>query len=42
MNSKFFDYYLKPTIEVVEVIVEAGFNVSSNIEDPLENPTQNW
>ena len=42
MNSKVYDYYLKPNIEVLEVFVEAGLEVSSNIEDPLENSTLDW
>ena len=32
--------YLSPDIDVVEVLVEAGF--SNSIEDPIENPDQDW
>jgi hypothetical protein len=34
--------YLTPEIEVVEVAIEMGFEGSSNVEDPMEDPTQRW
>ena len=42
VSSKFYDYYLAPDIEVVKILVEAGFQTSSNIEDPVEDNFQNW
>ena len=35
------DYaYLAPEVEIVEVNVECGF--ANSIEDPVENPEQDW
>ena len=42
MNSKFYFSYLAPDVEVVEIIVEAGFTASSNVEDPYEDAEQGW
>lgn len=42
MLNELINSYLAPEIEVVEVIVEAGFQNSSNVEDPVENETQGW
>ena len=32
--------YLAPEVEIIEVAVEFGF--SSSIEDPIEEPEQDW
>lgn len=43
MNKKFYAYYLAPEVEVVEAVVEAGFQTSNpNVEDPFEDSTQDW
>ena len=42
MNSKFYFSYLAPDVEVVEIIVEAGFTASSNVEDPTIGDEQDW
>lgn len=42
MANKLLTGYIAPQIEVVEAIVEAGFATSSNVEDPIENGTQDW
>ena len=43
MNKKFYAYYLAPEVEVVEAVVEAGFQTSNpNVEDPEEDETQGW
>ena len=34
--------YLAPDVEVVEIIVEAGFTASSNVEDPEIGEEQGW
>lgn len=34
--------YLAPEFEVVEVAIEAGFGASSNVEDPIVGPEQEW
>ncbi len=36
--------YLTPEVEVVETLVEAGFqnSNSSNVEDPIEDGVQGW
>jgi hypothetical protein len=41
MNTKFYAGYLAPEIEVVEAVVEAGFQ-ESNLEDPIVDETQSW
>jgi hypothetical protein len=33
--------YLAPDIEVVAMAVEEGF-AATNVEDPIENETQEW
>ena len=40
MYSKLFFSYLAPDVEVLEVAVESGF--ANSIEDPYENPEQDW
>lgn len=40
MDSKFCLPYLAPDVEVVTIAVEAGF--ANSIEDPDENPEQDW
>ena len=40
MDSKLFLSYLAPDVEVLEVAVESGF--ANSIEDPYENPEQDW
>ena len=42
MDSKFYFPYLAPDVEVVTVVVEAGFTASSNVEDPYEDAEQGW
>lgn len=42
MDSKFYLSYLAPDVEVVTIAVEHGFAASSNVEDPNENPEQDW
>ena len=42
METKFYDFYLAPSIEVVEAQVEAGFAESENLEDPVEDEIQGW
>ena len=43
MNKKFYAYYLAPEVEVVEAVVEEGFqNSNPNVEDPEEDETQGW
>lgn len=35
--------YLAPNVELVEVMVEAGFvNSETNLEDPSLKPEQDW
>lgn len=41
MNTKFYAGYLAPEVEVVEAVVEAGFQ-ESNLEDPVVDDTQSW
>ena len=40
MDSKLFLPYLTPDVEVITVAVESGF--ANSIEDPYENPEQDW
>ena len=40
MVSKLFLPYLAPDVEVVAIAVEHGF--ANSIEDPVENPEQEW
>lgn len=35
-------HYLAPEFEVLDIEVEQGFAASSNVEDPDENPEQEW
>ena len=35
------DEYLAPEFEVLDVEIEQGF-AASNLEDPEENPEQDW
>lgn len=42
MTNKLTTSYIMPNIEVVEAIIEVGFQGSSNIEDPIEDETQGW
>lgn len=42
METKFYDGYLAPVAEVVDVVVERGFAASSNVEDPIEDSEQDW
>ena len=42
METKFYNFYIAPTIEVVEAAVEAGFAESENLEDPVEDEIQGW
>ena len=42
MGSRLFFPYFAPDVEVVTVAVEQGFAASSNVEDPNENPEQDW
>ena len=44
METKFYDFYLAPSVEVVEAQVEAGFAYStdSNLEDPKVDDLQHW
>lgn len=39
---KNWELYAAPEIEIVDIAVEHGFEASSMIEDPVENPTQEW
>lgn len=32
--------YLVPSIEIIDMVAEQGFAIS--IEDPIENPEQDW
>ena len=41
MNTKFYESYLAPEVEIVEAVVEAGFQ-ESNLEDPIVDETQSW
>ena len=41
MDTKFYTLYLAPEFEVVAVEIEQGFALS-NLEDPTENPEQDW
>ena len=40
MYTKFYLPYLAPDVEVVAIAVEHGF--ANSIEDPVENPEQEW
>jgi hypothetical protein len=40
MNTKFFLPYFAPDVEVIAIAVEQGF--TNSIEDPVENPEQEW
>ena len=40
MDTKFYLPYLAPDVEVVAIAVEHGF--ANSIEDPVENPEQEW
>ena len=44
METKFYNFYIAPSIEVVEAAVEAGFSSSdpSNVEDPEIDEIQGW
>ena len=42
MDKKLSFSYLAPDVEVVTITVEQGFAASSNVEDPSENPEQDW
>ena len=42
METKFYNFYLAPSVEVVEAQVEVGFAESENLEDPVEDETQGW
>lgn len=42
METKFYEGYLAPDAEVVEVGLERGFAASSNVEDPFVDPEQGW
>ncbi len=42
MKTKFYEKYVAPDLEVVSISVEAGFEVSSNMEDPWEDSTEEW
>jgi hypothetical protein len=40
MQKNNMNSYLVPEVEIVEMNVESGFAIS--IEDPVENPEQDW
>ena len=40
MDTKFYLPYLAPDVEVVAIAIEHGF--ANSIEDPVENPEQEW
>jgi hypothetical protein len=40
MDTKFYLPYLAPDVEVVLIAVEAGY--ANSMEDPNENPEQDW
>jgi hypothetical protein len=42
METKFYNGYLAPVAEVVDVAVERGFTASSNVEDPIVDTEQDW
>ncbi len=35
-------YYLLPELQLHEVAIERGFAQTSNIEDPITKPEQDW
>ncbi|MBO5672450.1 MAG: hypothetical protein J6R81_04695 [Alistipes sp.] len=39
--NKFYANYFAPEVEIVEAVVEAGFQ-ESNLEDPIVDETQSW
>jgi hypothetical protein len=42
MKTKFYEEYEAPNIEIIAIAVEAGFEASSDMEDPWEDDTEMW